>query len=102
MVFKPAAITPNDAFKNFFLKTIWEFGSFEPKPPFPLLGPAIDLFCSDVWACVVSLCVGHMNLGSMTVLLSSFEQEKKMFQTLKEPKFSHVKRKQGIPWWSGD
>ena len=37
-------------------------GSFEPKPPFPLLGPAINLFCSTLRClglCGLTMCRAH-------------------------------------------
>ena len=101
-----ATITPNVAFKNFFLKTIWEFGFFEHKPPFLLAGPCNKPFLLHtpmfwfVWPHYVS---GTRAWVQWQYFCHLSSWKKKMFQTLKEPKFSHLKRKRDslVVWWLG-
>ena len=65
----PAAFTLNFAYKNFSPKTISEFGGFEHEPPILLAWPCNKTFSapnSDVSVCLASLCLGRMNLCSVT------------------------------------
>lgn len=69
-VIRPAALTPNFAYKNFTLKTIGELGFFECKSPLFLVWPCNKTFSapySGVLVCLASLCTGHRTLHSVPI-----------------------------------
>ena len=65
----PAALTPNFAYKNVSLETIWEFMSFEHElHVFHVwrCNKSLSTPKSNLSICFASLCTGHMNLHLAT------------------------------------
>ena len=74
----PAAFTPNYAYKKIPPKTIRECGISEHKPPILLAWPFNKPFSTqnfDVSVCLASLCIGHINLCSVTRTCSLCKEE---------------------------